>query len=109
MKPSPLSSRALQNPSGYFHFVLATVSLILALPASDVAVGIVINLDVSLLYPAHALLMEDGALTVGRAKTFWCVDRFFFMKTAITRERKVKKTFPNVGNESSLRRLQTGC
>ena len=36
----------------------------------------------------------DGALTVGRGKTFWRVNLFFFTKTAVTQERKVKKSLP---------------
>ena len=44
---------------------------------------------------ALGLLLADSALTVGRGKTFWRVGQvFFFTKTAITRERKVKKLSP---------------
>ena len=43
---------------------------------------------------ALGLLLADGALTVGRGKTFWHVNRFFFTKAAVTRERKVKKSLP---------------
>ena len=47
--------------------------------------------------PAHALrplglLLADGVPTVGWGKTFWCVCRFFFTKTAISRKLKVKKS-----------------
>ena len=38
------------NPTGNFHFVRASVPQRLALPASNVAVGSVINLDFSILY-----------------------------------------------------------
>ena len=41
-----------------------------------------------------AITVADGALTVGRGKTFWHVNRFFFMKTAVTLERKVENSFP---------------
>ena len=44
---------------------------------------------------ALGLLLADGAPTVGRVKTFWRVNRFFFFtKTAVTPERKVEKSFP---------------
>ena len=54
-------------------------------------------------YPARAvralgLLLADGAPTVGRGTTFGHVNRFFFFfftKTALTRERKVEKSFPS--------------
>ena len=47
-------------------------------------------------HQAHALralglLLADYVPTVGRGKTFLRVNRFFFTKTAIPRERKVQK------------------
>ena len=43
---------------------------------------------------ALGLLLADGALTVGRGKTFWHVNCFIFTKTAVTREQKVEKSLP---------------
>ena len=43
---------------------------------------------------ALGLFLADGAPTVGRGKTFWGVNRIFFTKTAVSRERKVGKSFP---------------
>ena len=50
-------------------------------------------------YPARALralglLLADGAPTVGRGKTLTGQPFFFFTKTAVTSERKVKKMIP---------------
>ena len=52
-------------------------------------------------YPARTLwtlwlLLADSALTVGKGKTFWSVDCFFFQhtKTAVTRKPKVEKSIP---------------
>ena len=43
---------------------------------------------------ALGLLLADSALTVGRGKTFWCFNRSFFTKTAVTWERsKIKSTY----------------
>ena len=44
---------AFSIPSGNFHFVRASVPQRLALPASNVAVGSVFNLDSSILYVLH--------------------------------------------------------
>ena len=40
---------------------------------------------------ALGLLLADSVPTVGWGKTFWCVSRFFFTKTAVTQKRKVAK------------------
>ena len=54
---------------------------------------------------ALGLLLADSAPTVGRGKTFWRVNRFFFFtKTAVTPERKVGKSFPRW----EMNGLQTG-
>ena len=52
-------------------------------------------------YPARALralglLLEDGAPTVWRGKTFWRVNQNFFTKTAVTPEQKVEKLIPRL-------------
>ena len=57
---------------------------------------------------ALGLLLADSALTVGRGKTFWRVGQDFFTKTTVTRELKRWNIVLNVGNEPSLRGLQTG-
>ena len=38
---------------------------------------------------ALGLLLVDGVPTVGWGKTFWCVGRFFFTKTAVTQKQKI--------------------
>ena len=57
---------------------------------------------------ALGLLLADGALTVGRGKTFWGVNQIFFTETAVTPEQKVKKVFPRWemnGNSEGYKRV----
>ena len=54
------------------------------------------------------LLLADGALTVGRGKTFWRVNWFFFYGNGCNLGTESRKIGPKVGNEQSLRGLQTG-
>ena len=63
--------------------------------------------------PAHALrplglLLADGVPTVGWGKTFWCIGRFFFYENGRNSETKSRKINLMMGNEPSLRGLQTG-
>ena len=66
----------------------------------EILLNIINIARIILYYPAQALralglLQADGALTVGWGKTFWRVGRFFyFMKTTVTRTRKVDKSIP---------------
>ena len=56
------------NPTGNFHFVRASVPQRLALPASNVAVGSVINLDFPILYVLNGnkeLILSDIQLLKG--------------------------------------------
>ena len=65
-------------------------------------------------YPARALralglLLADGDLTVGRGKTFWRANRFFFFyENSRNSGTESRKMVPKVGNERSLWGLQTG-
>ena len=57
---------------------------------------------------ALGLLLADGALTEGRAKTFWRVGRFFFYENGRNLETKTRKIDAKVQIEPSFRGLQTG-
>ena len=43
---------------------------------------------------ALGLLLGDSAPTLRRGKTFWAVNRVFLKETAVTQERKIRKSFP---------------
>ena len=54
------------------------------------------------------LLLTDVAPTVRRGKTFWRVHRIFFYENCCNSGTESRKIDPKVGNERSLRGLQTG-
>ena len=57
---------------------------------------------------ALGLLLADGAPTAGRGKTFSAVNQVFFYENCCISGTESQKIVPKVGNERSLRGLQTG-
>ena len=54
------------------------------------------------------LLLVDSAPIVGRGKTFWLVNCFFFYENGCNSGTESRKIAPKVGNDRSLQGLQTG-